>query len=79
MLKYKVKVIALVEDVWEQKKIEYISNRKNGVGYSLKILPSNDAISLNNNKDDKVCHSNVENSSINKLVNIVGEDIVEYV
>lgn len=79
MLKYKVKVIALVEDVWEQKKIEYISNRKNGVGYSLKNLPNNNDISLINNKVEATSNFDVSSSSIDRIVNIVGEDIIEYV
>ena len=79
MLKYKVKVIALSEDIWEQRKVEYISNRKNGVGYSLKNLPNNNDISLINNKVEATSNFDVSSSSIDRIVNIVGEDIVEYV
>lgn len=79
MLKYKVKVIALSEDIWEQRKVEYISNRKNGVGYSLKNLPNNNDISLINNKVEATSNFDVSSSSIDRIVNIVGEDIIEYV
>lgn len=79
MLGYKIKVIALTDDNWEHKKKEYVDNRKNGKQYSLMKLPdvnntNNDNLSSN---DDMQVDSS--NNSIDRLVNIVGEDVIEYI
>ncbi len=78
MLKRKIKSIVLSDDMWEQKKKEYVNNRKNGCQYSLKDLPD-----ISNVSSDKSINDNIsdvsESNSIDKLVNIVGEDFIEYV
>ena len=84
MIGHKVKVIALNDDVWEQKKLEYVNNRKSGKQYSLKDLPNiNNTISDNDNDNSESSSDDmqVDSSSnpIDKLVNIVGEDVIEYI
>lgn len=82
MIGHKVKVIALNDEVWEQKKLEYVNNRKSGRQYSLKDLP--DINTNNNNNNDNESSSDdmqvdSSNNPIDKLVNIVGEDVIEYI
>ena len=82
MIGHKVKVIALNDEVWEQKKLEYVNNRKSGRQYSLKDLPDINTTTTNNNdnessSDDMQVDSS--NNPIDKLVNIVGEDVIEYI
>lgn len=82
MIGHKMKVIALNDDVWEQKKIEYVNNRKSGRQYSLKDLPDiNNTISDNDNSESSSDDMQVDfsNNPIDKLVNIVGEDVIEYI
>ena len=82
MIGHKVKVIALNDDVWEQKKLEYVNNRKSGKQYSLKDLPNiNNTISDNDNSESSSDDMQVDfsNNPIDKLVNIVGEDVIEYI
>ena len=80
MIGHKVKVIVLNDEVWEQKKLEYVNNRKSGRQYSLKDLPDINTTTNNNNEssnDDMQVDSS--NNPIDKLVNIVGEDVIEYI
>ena len=81
MIGHKVKVIALNDEVWEQKKLEYVNNRKSGRQYSLKNLPDINNITNNNDKESSSDDMQVDSSSnpIDKLVNIVGEDVIEYI
>ena len=84
MIGHKVKVIALNDDVWEQKKLEYVNNRKSGKQYSLKDLPNiNNTISDNDNDNSESSSDDMQvdssNNPIDKLVNIVGEDVIEYI
>ena len=81
MIGHKVKVIALNDEVWEQKKLEYVNNRKSGKQYSLKNLPDINNITNNNDKESSSDDMQVDSSSnpIDKLVNIVGEDVIEYI
>lgn len=78
MVGHKVKVIALSDDLWELKKLEYVNNRKSGRQYNLKKLPD-----INSNNDNNSTNVEIKNdtssSDIDKLVNIVGEDIIEYI
>ncbi len=80
MIGHKMKVIALNDDVWEQKKLEYVNNRKSGRQYSLKDLPD---ITTTNNSDNESFSDDMQvdssNNPIDKLVNIVGEDVIEYI
>lgn len=81
MIGHKVKVIALNDEVWEQKKLEYVNNRKSGRQYSLKDLP--DITTTTNNNDNESSSDDMQvdssNNPIDKLVNIVGEDVIEYI
>ena len=81
MIGHKVKVIALNDEVWEQKKLEYVNNRKSGKQYSLKNLPDINNITNNNDNESSSDDMQVDSSSnpIDKLVNIVGEDVIEYI
>ena len=81
MIGHKVKVIALNDEVWEQKKLEYVNNRKSGRQYSLKDLPDINNITNNNDKESSSDDMHVDSSSnpIDKLVNIVGKDVIEYI
>lgn len=84
MIGHKVKVIALNDDIWEQKKLEYVNNRKSGKQYSLKDLPNiNNTISDNDNDNSESSSDDMQvdfsNNPIDKLVNIVGEDVIEYI
>lgn len=81
MIGHKVKVIVLNDEVWEQKKLEYVNNRKSGRQYSLKDLP--DINTTTNNSDNESSSDDMQvdssNNPIDKLVNIVGEDVIEYI
>jgi len=81
MIGHKVKVIALNDDVWEQKKLEYVNNRKSGKQYSLKVLPNINKTTNDNDSESSSDDMQVDSSSnsIDKLVNIVGEDVIEYI
>lgn len=81
MIGHKVKVIALNDEVWEQKKLEYVNNRKSGRQYSLKDLPDINTTTNNNDNESSSDDMQVDssNNSIDKLVNIVGEDVIEYI
>ena len=83
MIGHKVKVIALNDDVWEQKKLEYVNNRKSGRQYSLKDLPDINTTNNNNDNDNESSSDDMQvdssNNPIDKLVNIVGEDVIEYI
>lgn len=79
MLGHRIKAVTLTDEKWDRKKKEYVDNRKNGKQYSLMKLPdinntNNDNLSSN---DDIQGVSN--NNSVDKLVNIVGEDVIEYI
>lgn len=81
MIGHKVKVIALNDEVWEQKKLEYVNNRKSGRQYSLKDLPDINTTTNNNDNESSSDDMQVDSSNnpIDKLVNIVGEDVIEYI
>ena len=81
MIGHKMKVIALNDDVWEQKKLEYVNNRKSGRQYSLKDLPDINTTTNNNDNESSSDDMQVDSSNnpIDKLVNIVGEDVIEYI
>ena len=81
MIGHKVKVIALNDEVWEQKKLEYVNNRKSGRQYSLKELPDINTTTNNNDNESSSDDMQVDSSNnpIDKLVNIVGEDVIEYI
>ena len=83
MIGHKMKVIALNDDVWEQKKLEYVNNRKSGRQYSLKDLPDINTTNNNNDNDNESSSDDMQvdssNNPIDKLVNIVGEDVIEYI
>ena len=79
MLGYKIKVIALTDDNWEHKKKEYVDNRKNGKQYSLMKLPDVNNTNNDNLSSNDVMQVDSSNNSIDRLVNIVGEDVIEYV
>ncbi len=63
------KIIALSENEWNSAKIEYINNRKKGIVYS--YIEEN-TTEHNQDKNKKI------DSPVDKLIEIVGEDIIEY-
>ena len=62
------KIIALSEKEWSDAKVEYINNRKKGFVYNLENEP----------KMEESNSSSDELPEVKKLIQIVGEDIIEY-
>ena len=67
LFNYKVYVVAVDSNKWINIKNKYISDLKNGIKYYVKDINSN----VNNNGIDN-------SSSINDLIDLVGENVIEY-
>lgn len=67
LFNYKVYVVAVDSNKWINIRNKYISDLKNGIKYYVKDINSN----VNNNGIDN-------SSSINDLIDLVGENVIEY-
>ena len=67
LFNYKVYVVAVDSNKWINIKNKYISDLKNGIKYYVKDINSN----VNNNGIDN-------SSSIDDLIDLVGENVIEY-
>ena len=65
IFKNKMMIVGMSNDNWTSEKNKYISNIKNGVKYVEK-----DFISTNKNENKK--------SSVDELIDLMGENIIEY-
>lgn len=70
--KKKYLIIALSLEEWENEKNEYINNLKKGYKYN---YIEEEIEKTKEKEEDNV----IKNSSVDKLINIVGEDFIEYI
>lgn len=68
------KIVFIVEDEWLYEKDNYIQNKKKGYNYKYineKLIDDNN---INNNDDN----DNKDLSDIDKLISLVGDDVISY-
>ena len=61
-------IVAISMDRWKIEKEKYLNNRKNGIVYNI----------INENKENKEDIKAENDDSLNKLVELLGEELIEY-